>query len=598
MRNATHASGEGWEAAGTVLVDGCARGQVLFADVGLSFWGGVDPQSGEIVDRNHPLHGCNVAGKIVAIPGGRGSCTGSSVLMELILNGHGPAGMVFSQCEDILALGVVVAEEMFGKSIPMVWLEPARFGELIRVSAAEIEHHLVRDIGEPRAPRIAPAAAAAPRFAQSLELTDRDRSLLEGPGAKATRVAMRIIVRMAAILGASRLIDVTQAHIDGCIYTGDASLRFARLLCEWGAEVAVPTSLNAISVDRRNWRVQGTPPSLGIPAADLADAYVQMGARPTFTCAPYQLATAPARGEHIAWAESNAVVYANSVLGARTMKYPDYLDICIALTGRAPLAGCHIEANRKATVQIVVPDFGAIDDSFHPLLGYHVGCLSPSGIPVVAGLDHLSPSPDDLKAFGAAFGTTSGAPMFHMLGVTPEAATLAEATGMRDDIPTIHIDRVELAASWRKLNSATESTVDLISLGNPHFSYAEFETLAALCQARKRHPAVAVVVTCGRDTLDRIARSGIEGGLREFGVRFVTDACWCTVVEPVIPRAARTIMTNSGKYAHYGPGLSGRTFHFGSLADCVDAACTGQAKHRLPAWLDDPVEPGDGIVLR
>ena len=585
MHNATLGGVEGWQAAGTSLVDGRASGEVLFADVGLSFWGGVDPQTGEIVDRDHPLCGRNVAGRIVAIPGGRGSCTGSSVLMQLMLDGHGPAGMVFAQCEDILTLGVVVAQEMFATSIPMVSLAPAQFAELARVRVAEIDHRMVRDIGDPRARH--PAPAGAPGLTPALELTARDRALLDGPGPEATRIAMRIIVRMARIVGATRLVDVTQAHVDGCIYTGEASLRFARLLCDRGAEVAVPTTLNAISVDRRNWRAQGIDPSLGVPAADLADAYVRMGAQPTFTCAPYQLATAPARGEHIAWAESNAVVYANSVLGARTMKYPDYLDICIALTGRAPLSGCHVEANRRARMMIVVPDLGRIDESFYPLLGYHAGALSPSGIPVVAGLEHLSPSPDDLKAFGAAFATTSGAPMFHMLGITPEASTLAQATGTQGDIETIHIDRAGLARSWRKLNGAAGTAVDLISLGNPHFSCAEFEKLASLCQGRRRHPATAAVVTCGRATLDQIMRSGIDRGLAAFGFRFVVDACWCTVVEPVIPPAARTIMTNSGKYAHYGPGLTGRAFHFGSLADCVDAACAGRTSGLLPAWLED-----------
>src|SRR5262249_11488158 len=145
---------------------------------------------------------------------------------------------------------------------------------------------------------------------------------------------------------------------DGCIYTGPASLRFARRLCDWGGQVKVPTSLNSISVDQRRWKKLGIDPAAGQPASDLADAYVELGARPTFTCAPYLLDTAPAFGEQIVWAESNAVIYANSVLGARTMKYPDYLDICIALTGRAPLTGCHVDADRHATMQIDLPPLG------------------------------------------------------------------------------------------------------------------------------------------------------------------------------------------------------------------------------------------------
>ena len=157
---------------------------------------------------------------------------------------------------------------------------------------------------------------------------------------------MRIICAMAAQQGAERLVDVTQGHVDGCIYASPANLTFAERMAAMGARVRVPTTMNAISVDRENWRAQGVPPSFGGPAARLADAYVRMGCRPTFTCSPYLLDGAPVAGEVVAWAESNAVVFANSVLGARTAKHPDFLDLCIALTGRAPLAGVYLDAAR------------------------------------------------------------------------------------------------------------------------------------------------------------------------------------------------------------------------------------------------------------
>ena len=142
---------------------------------------------------------------------------------------------------------------------------------------------------------------------------------------------MQLVLRMAELQGASELLDVTQAHIDGCIYTGPASLRFAEQLVAWGARVRVQTTLNSISVDQRRWRALGIDAAFGEPASALGDAYMAMGAQLSFTCAPYLLDSAPARGEQIVWAESNAVVYANSVLAARTLKYPDYLDICCLL---------------------------------------------------------------------------------------------------------------------------------------------------------------------------------------------------------------------------------------------------------------------------
>ena len=192
-----------------------------------------------------------------------------------------------------------------------------------------------------------------------------------------------------------------------------------------GARVRVPTTMNAISVDRENWRAQGVPPSFGDPAARLADAYVRMGCRPTFTCSPYLLDGAPVAGEVIAWAKSNAVVFANSVLGARTAKHPDFLDLCIALTGRAPLAGVYLDAHRKAGRVIDVELPAGIDDAFWPLVGYLAGQEAPDRIPLLRGLAPAHPTRDDLKALCAAFGTTSAAPMLHVEGVTPEAAGAA-----------------------------------------------------------------------------------------------------------------------------------------------------------------------------
>ena len=124
-----------------------------------------------------------------------------------------------------------------------------------------------------------------------------------------------------------------------------------------------------------------------------------------------------------------------------------------------------------------------------------------------------------------------------------------------------------------------------MSLGNPHFSLSEFAHLARLCQGRRKHPDVVLAITCGRAVLEQARAAGHGAVIEAFGATLVTDTCWCMLGEPVIPPAARTLMTNSGKYAHYAPGLVGRKVHFASLAECVDAACTANASGRLPAWL-------------
>jgi cis-L-3-hydroxyproline dehydratase len=554
--------------SGRVLVSGSAEGEVLFTDTALSFWGGADAVTGEIIDRHHPLSGERLTGRVLALPTSRGSCTGSGVILELILNGQGPSAIVLEHPEAIITLGVIVAEEVFGRSIPVLAVGKEAFAGL--KTAKRI--------------RISDAVAG---IGADIALTDADKAILAGERGEAAAVAMRIVLRMAALEGATELIDITRAHIDGCIYTGPGGLAFAEKLRDLGGRVVVPTTLNAISVDHRRWQPQGVSEALGKPAAALADAYVAMGAQPTFTCAPYLFDDRPARDEQIVWAESNAVVYANSVLGARTMKYPDYLDIAIALTGRAPKAGCHLLEERAPQVRVTAPPLEDVDDSLWPLLGYLIGTVSPDAIPVVEGVSAHRPDTDALKAFGAAFATTSAAPMFHIAGVTPEARDPETFAAL--DLPTIALTHDDLQRAWRELNGADAGPVQLVSLGNPHFSATELAAVAALCRNKMRHPQVPLVITCGRAEMAKAEASGDVALLTAFGVTLVNDTCWCMVTEPIIPVDALTIMTNSGKYAHYGPGLTGRAMRFGSLAACVKAAVTGEDRGDLPVWLGVPV---------
>ncbi|KAG5789700.1 hypothetical protein H9Q69_011244 [Fusarium xylarioides] len=582
---------------GTAYVQGQATAKLLASDLELSFWGGVDPQTSEIIDRHHPSSGKQLQNTILAIPGGRGSCTGSGVMLELLLNGKAPEAIIFERREDILTLGVMIAEEVFSQSIPVVVLNKEDFRHLIQLNGQTIfvddgyvsthppSKHRKGSVIDTESGFILETIPAL----EGIRLSTLDQELLRGDYGEASRVATRIVLCMAHLLGATRLMDVTQVHVDGCVYTGPATLALAERLRDWGGKVRIPTTLNSLSVDQKRWRALGVDTTFGEAADALGKAYTDMGARPTFTCAPYQLESAPKLGEQIAWAESNAVVYANSVLGARTMKYPDFLDISIALTGRAPRGGPHLGINRVASVCVKVVGLeGAtsIDDSFPPLLGYHVGTLSTSRIPVITGLEKIGLSTDDLKAFGAAFATISSAPMFHIVGITPEAPTLE--TVLAPEFSSVEVKLGDLGICWDKLNSApANQPIDLVSLGNPHFSLSEIRKLANLCEGRQKAARVSVIVTCGRSVYKLAEQAGLIAQLEDFGVQILTDICWCMVTEPVIPTAAKTIMTNSGKYAHYGPGLTGRGMYFGSLAGCIEAACSGIYEAEKPEWLEN-----------
>lgn len=575
--------------AGECLVPGVARGEVLASDTAISLLLGVDVATGEVIDAHHPLRGTSLAGKIVVVPSGRGSCSASGGLLEMILAGVAPAALVFCHPETILTLGSIIAEEFFGQGIPVIRLPEAQHRALRSARTALVVDGVV--VADPPGDLTVDALRGsidAPPERTRVFLSPEDERMLRGDHGEAARRAMRVVLRAAASEGVTELVDVTQVHIDGNFYQGRGSLELPEQLVAMGAAVRVPTTCNSLTVDRERWQAVGVDAAQGAPAERVADAYVAMGVTPSYTCAPYLLDSRPAFGEQIAWAESNAVVYANSVIGARTLKYPDYLDILVALTGRAPAASTHLPLARRATTRIDVVAPAQIDDSFMPVLGHIVGELAVNEIPVVCGLEALTLSRDDLRAFGAAFATTSAAPMFHIVGHTPEALTLEAA--IREPVPgeldtaaatlglrVCEVGPRELARAYAELNTTSRTDVSLVALGNPHFSLDEFRRLAERCSEGRVADGVECIVTCGRAIRDRAAAEGLVEPIERAGVQLFTDTCWCFIEAPIVPRADGVVMTNSAKYAHYGPGTVGAGMRFGSFDACVDAAFSGIA---------------------
>ena len=553
---------------GLILAGSAIDGEVLCLGEGLSFWGGVDPETGHIIDVHHAGHGAALAGKVVMMPTSRGSCSGSGVLLQLALAGNAPAALIFFEQEEVLSLGAIVSELVFETPVAVVRLSRDAYENVAKADRVSIAGDVLT-AGEFTVPLRRPAIDV-------LELNETDQAMLAG-SKMPSRLAMEVLCRMAVSQGADRLIDVTRGHIDGCILAHDANLIFAEKMAELGARVAIPTTMNAISVDRDHWERQGVPAAFGKRASRLADAYTGMGAVPTFTCAPYLLKDAPSQGECLGWSESNAVIYANSVLGARTAKHPDYLDLCIAMTGRAPFSGVYSDEGRRATMVIDVEAPEAVDDGYWPLLGWLIGRASPNSIPLVRGLAHLKPSQDDLKGLCAAFGTTSGAPMLHFEGVTPEAEM-----PIRDVTDRVRLGTADLRAAWDVLNAAN-ARVDLVAIGAPHASASEVRRIGAALQGRGLSESVTVIVTLGRDVLAELG--GEVDELKALGVQFYVDLCWCSITEPLLPPEAKVVVTNSGKYAHYGYGLHGRQMRFAGLEACVEAAVTGRLPDELPNWL-------------
>ena len=408
--------------------------------------------------------------------------------------------------------------------------------------------------------------------------------MVNGEGGPAQALAMSILVRMADVYGATELMDISQAHIDSTIYLGDATLEFAERLASLGARVAVPTSLNVSGVDECGWKDWAVKPEWAAKAARQMLAYERMGAVPTWTCAPYQTHMRPVFGQQIAWGESNAIAFANSVIGARTERYPDLLDICCAITGRVPAIGLHLAENRGGDICLRlagVPAELQRDDQFFAVLGHLVGKLADEHIPVIDGIV-VSPAEDQLKALAAAAASSGRVALFHIVGVTPEAPTLEAAFLGRAPARTMAITVADLRAARRELTTADGRELDMVILGSPHFSLAEFGQLAPMVAGRRAHPRVRFLITSSRLMTERAREEGILDAILAFGAQITLDTC--ILASPMLPPEIRLLMTNSAKYAYYAPSLLNVRVTFGSLADCVHSAIEGRVVRDESLW--------------
>jgi predicted aconitase len=416
-------------------------------------------------------------------------------------------------------------------------------------------------------------------------LDDRDRALLSGDAGEGAALAMRLVVRAAEALGAERLIAITRAHVDSCLDHGQASTDFVRRVLEGGAQVSVPTTLNVGAVDLLHpdlWRGDQATAARG---RSLMQSYLQLGCRPTFTCAPYQLADArPALGEQVAWGESNAIAFCNSVLGARTERYGDFIDVACAIAGRVPDAGLHRTAGRRAVLVLRlgadVPPALRDADVLYPVLGIVLGRRAGSRVAAIQGLPP-NLTEDRLKAICAAAASSGAVAMFHVVGSTPEAPSLEAALG-DGEAEASDIGLAELRAARDSLSetgAAVGQPIGAVSLGTPHASLTELRAIADELGAQRTAAGVELLVSTGRDVLAAAEEAGIASRLRGAGAELLVDTC--SYLGPILRPSPLPTMTNSGKWAYYAPGNIGARVVFGSLRECVRSAVTGRV------WRDD-----------
>ncbi|MGH6814897.1 MAG: aconitase X [Hyphomicrobiaceae bacterium] len=414
-----------------------------------------------------------------------------------------------------------------------------------------------------------------------MHLTEQERAI--AAGADGAAIAMRIVAETGRLLGADRLIPIRSAHIDGCLYHGNAGVTFAERLAALGTRTAVPATLNVGALDLMHAGRSRLDGSRRAMALRQMRAYEALGCAPTWTCAPYQAGHRPAPGTDVAWGESNAVAFCNSVLGARTNRYGDFLDIACAIIGQAPRYGLHLPENRYARIVIdasgLSPRLRALD-AFWPVLGAIVGRNVGDTVAALTGLQSFT-TEDRLKALGASAASFGAVGLFHVVGVTPEAATLEHALGhatQPESTLTLTPQLVCEARNW--LSTAVGNHVDAVAVGSPHLSFDEMSRLVRLIGGRRLK--LPFYAHTGRRVLGDLQAQGFDAGLREAGATIVTDTC--IVVTPILPEPAGVLLTNSGKFAHYAPGNTGWAVLYGSSEECVETAVAGRLVQSDNAW--------------
>jgi len=373
----------------------------------------------------------------------------------------------------------------------------------------------------------------------SVRLTPRQRQL-RARGTPAEKTAMRLLVALGEIYGAERLIRITSAHVAGASYKiiGDPGLEFIEDFART-AKVRVLTTVNPIGMDLDRWQEQGIPEAFAAKQKRIAHAYLAMGVRPSFTCTPYIAGNRPKFGDHIAWAESSAACFANSVLGARTNREGGPSALAAAVVGATPNHGLHQDENRRATHLVDVEH--AVRGTGFSLLGLLVGREVGGGIPYFRG---IAGTESDLKWLSASLASTGECAMFHVERLTPEWRG-ARPRGL----PHIRVTDADLESVRREFTTGEKA--DIIGLGSPQLSADELRGIAVLMD--KWRPRVPVYVFASREARDSAqeAAATIE---RHGGHVFVDTCLEVTLLEHV----SKTVATPSGKGAVYLPTLCGQ----------------------------------------
>jgi len=393
-----------------------------------------------------------------------------------------------------------------------------------------------------------------------MNLTPGEKDMLRGGAGFAAKKSMEILVALGEIYGADRLLDVASVQVAGVSYDnlGDAGLEFLEEMARDG-RARVLATLNPAGMDVENWEALGIPRGFAEKQRRVIDLFAGMGILPTCTCTPYFVGNLPRFGEHIAWAESSAVCFANSVIGARTNREGGPSALAAALTGKTPACGLHLDTDRKPGMGVHVDAGRLLDETEFGALGYVAGRRTGGTIPYFTGVH--APELDSLKALCASLATYGGTALFHMEEVTPDR--------VRPPQESIRVTREEIREAIRELNDASE--VDFVSIGCPHASLSELGRIARALQGKRVN--VETWIHLARPLKNTADLMGYTEIIEKAGARLVCDTCM--VVAPLKGRF-RGLATNSAKAVFYARAKNGFRAAYRPLEECLAIAVGGR----------------------
>ena len=379
-----------------------------------------------------------------------------------------------------------------------------------------------------------------------MQLTLEEQEMLDGVYGRATQKAMQILATLGTIYGAETMLPVTSVQIAGVSYDnlGEAGLEFLTEMADGGGKARLPATLNPAGMDMENWQVLGIPSDFAEKQGRVIEVFARMGVLTTCTCTPYLTGNVPQYGEHIAWAESSAVCYANSVLGARTNREGGPSALAAALTGRTPAYGMHLDENRQPRLGVRVEAHVEGTQAFGALgmvVGQKLESFGAKPVPFILGIERASL--EELKSFCASLATYGGAALFHMDGITPEATQFSPPK------EALHVIQVELEEAVRSMNPDVAETVDFVSLGCPHLSIQEIARIAELLQDKQ--VTKEFWITTARPVKQMADRMGYTQIIEASGAKFAADTC--CVVAPIRGRF-KVMATDSAKACYYAAG--------------------------------------------